>query len=241
LIKSGSYINSISHEITMEKSTRRGILQVSSVIIASGVAGCSGIGTSNQGGSGVQDTDGDGVIDSEDYAPRDPEVQREEQINNGQNQQIEQTSSDSSTTNQGVPAVLNQPLPHPQVYISSDRGGDIPFEYDREIGNVEIDTESGVLTLRGPGDNKVTAIAGFISADDLAERDNWGGYISDDSKKFGTNATNWRDKLDFRSGTFRGIALRAMAGINLTIDGSTVAESVRRIKYTPQSGIIQQR
>lgn len=31
--------------------------------------------------SDIRDTDGDGVIDSEDYAPRDPDVQRKEQVN----------------------------------------------------------------------------------------------------------------------------------------------------------------
>jgi hypothetical protein len=60
----------------MDHSTQRRFLWASGIVSTVGLAGCLGI----QGGSDVQDTDGDGVIDSEDYAPRDPDVQRKEQI-----------------------------------------------------------------------------------------------------------------------------------------------------------------
>lgn len=61
--------------MTERTSTRRRLLQVGVLGGAVGLAGC-GL----MGGSEVEDSDGDGVIDSEDYAPRDPEIQRKEQV-----------------------------------------------------------------------------------------------------------------------------------------------------------------
>lgn len=65
----------------MDDTRRRRVLQLGGATLLSGLAGCSSIlGSVGDDESGIQDTDGDGVIDSEDYAPRDPEVQREEQV-----------------------------------------------------------------------------------------------------------------------------------------------------------------
>lgn len=59
---------------------RRDLLYKSAIVGAAiATAGCS----SNDGGSGgddIQDSDGDGVIDSEDYAPNDPEVQEKSDV-----------------------------------------------------------------------------------------------------------------------------------------------------------------
>lgn len=66
----------------MEDIRRRQVLRLGGVALAGGLAGCSGnfsVG-GGSGGNDVQDTDGDGVIDSEDYAPRDPDIQRKEQV-----------------------------------------------------------------------------------------------------------------------------------------------------------------
>jgi hypothetical protein len=43
----------------------------------------------------MRDSDGDGVIDSEDYAPRDPDVQREEQV-----ELVDSTSTETTTETQ---------------------------------------------------------------------------------------------------------------------------------------------
>lgn len=65
----------------MNNSTRRKVLRLCGVSIAGGLAGCSGV-FDGDGSDDIQDTDGDGVIDSEDYAPRDPEVQQKEDLIN---------------------------------------------------------------------------------------------------------------------------------------------------------------
>jgi len=56
--------------------TRRRFLVTGVAATTATSAGCTGL----LGDEEVQDSDGDGVIDSEDYAPRDPEVQRKEQL-----------------------------------------------------------------------------------------------------------------------------------------------------------------
>jgi len=57
---------------------RRTILQLGGVALSVGIAGCSNV--IERDTQEIQDTDGDGVIDSEDYAPRDPEVQKKEDL-----------------------------------------------------------------------------------------------------------------------------------------------------------------
>lgn len=59
-----------------EVATRRALLRGSVTAAVIGVTGC----TINTGGSDIKDTDDDGVIDSEDYAPRDPEVQEKSDL-----------------------------------------------------------------------------------------------------------------------------------------------------------------
>lgn len=58
----------------MRKTTRRKVVSSAALLSVIGISGCT------QSESEIQDTDGDGVIDSEDYAPRDPSVQRKEQV-----------------------------------------------------------------------------------------------------------------------------------------------------------------
>lgn len=81
-------------------STRRQLLQagvLGGTVVLSGCGGLAGDGTE------IMDSDGDGVIDSEDYAPRDPDVQREEQVENGEPEATtdpaEPTDADSDEPN----------------------------------------------------------------------------------------------------------------------------------------------
>lgn len=87
----------------MDNTRRRQVLRLGGVALASGLAGCSGdfsFGGGSGGGNDVQDTDGDGVIDSEDYAPRDPDVQREEQVKGDTSTETEETTDlESSSKN----------------------------------------------------------------------------------------------------------------------------------------------
>lgn len=69
-----------------DESGRRGFLRAGFVAGLASTAGCLRL-TQRESSSTPertsQDTDGDGVIDSEDYAPRDPDVQREAQVGGG--------------------------------------------------------------------------------------------------------------------------------------------------------------
>jgi hypothetical protein len=79
-----------------------------------GLTGCSEIM-----GSGIKDTDGDGVIDSEDYAPRDPDIQREEQVDE------DSTSDETESSEVNVPSeglVAYWPLNNPSGNVIDDSG-----------------------------------------------------------------------------------------------------------------------
>lgn len=65
---------------------RRQFLAIGAVSVSPLLAGCSDVLGGNE--TDVEDSDGDGVIDSEDYAPRDPDVQERSDI-------VEETTTDS--------------------------------------------------------------------------------------------------------------------------------------------------
>ncbi|RXK50455.1 LamG domain-containing protein [Halorientalis pallida] len=137
-------------------------------------------------------------------------------------------------TSQSVPSVLQQSLPDPEQYLAQRQIGS-----ERDVGTVEISTRRGRLVLRGPGTGRVTAIAGYLAADDLTPEATWGKTVDDDTKLIGTAAGERQDGLTFDS--FRGVALRAVAGIDLVVDGERVATDVRQVRYTPEAGVIEQR
>jgi len=59
------------------------------------MAGCSDLIGSDD--DGVQDSDGDGVIDSEDYAPQDPDVQKKSDIGSGESTPETPTPTETAT------------------------------------------------------------------------------------------------------------------------------------------------
>lgn len=131
--------------------------------------------------------------------------------------------------------VLNQSIPDPTQYINSRQS-----EFERAVGTVEITTTTGEgeLRLQGPGQNQVTAIAGYLDGGGLFTLPNWGGSVDGDSKLIYTSAGEGHDDLEFD--VFRGIALRAVDGINLVVDGTTVARSVELIQYHEDTGVVEQ-
>lgn len=110
----------------MEHSTRRKLLAGISTGITLSVAGCSSEDNeSNNGENDIQDTDGDGVIDSEDYAPRDPDVQSESDVTSdtnsadGEDDEPDSQPSDSSETDDGEDTnSSNTPPPEDITYPS---------------------------------------------------------------------------------------------------------------------------
>jgi len=65
------------------------------------LAGCNGLNQSG-GSDDIQDSDGDGVIDSEDYAPNDPDVQEKSDLQGG-----------STATPTSTPTATQSPTPTP--------------------------------------------------------------------------------------------------------------------------------
>lgn len=66
------------------RQTRRRFIQLGSVVGVAGLAGCAEI---ISGDDDVQDSDGDGVIDTEDYAPWDPDVQEKSDLTGDDDEQ----------------------------------------------------------------------------------------------------------------------------------------------------------
>lgn len=128
-------------------------------------------------------------------------------------------------------SVLEQPLPDPSQYINARQSN-----FERAVGTVTIQSDDG-LTLQGPGQNQVTAIAGYVDGADLAANQNWGGSVDNGSKLVSTSAGAGSDSL--RLDLFRGVALRAVSGIDLVVDGTTVAEGVRLVRYSQDDGVFE--
>ena len=114
---------------------RRKILQYMTPALGIMTAGCSSIG--NFGDSGVEDSDGDGVIDSEDYAPQDPDVQDESDVETSTEEEEadqEEQETDSSDNEQLVEydSVIDL-LPDPDTIDTDD---------DWRISNVDQDPDT---------------------------------------------------------------------------------------------------
>jgi PGF-pre-PGF domain-containing protein len=133
-------------------------------------------------------------------------------------------------------SILKQSLPDPESFIGSGTRS----SYTRATGTVRINTSDGKLFLNGPGNNKITSIGGYLLADNLTETDSWGKEVENDIKLIGTSATFRGDGLSFEADSFRGIALRAVRGIDLVIDGETVAENVSTVRYDISRGVFEQ-
>lgn len=106
------------------------------------LAGCPGL---NQGNN-IEDTDGDGVIDSEDYAPRDPDVQERSDISSSSNWSTQTPASNTQTTPSptvefGAMSGLERPNHQISATVQLDGADRIVIEYqDQTIAAIE---ESG--------------------------------------------------------------------------------------------------
>jgi hypothetical protein len=78
--------------------------------VVSGASGCLRLAGGSDEENDIQDTDGDGVIDSEDYAPRDPEIQREEQVSNEDTETSPTPTETSPTPTETTPTNTEQPV-----------------------------------------------------------------------------------------------------------------------------------
>jgi len=82
--------------------TRRRFLQLSCIVSAGALAGCSSL---FEGGY-EEDSDGDGVVDSEDPAPQNDDIQREEELTEEQSPTPTETET---PTDSGLPSTTETP------------------------------------------------------------------------------------------------------------------------------------
>lgn len=108
---------------------------IAATAAAVSLAGCTG--TDDQGSTeGIQDSDGDGVIDSEDYAPQDPDVQEKSDIQ----------GSGSTPTPSATPT--KTPTETPEDIDAEDLGVDDLLESDTpdDSGDDGFDVDDPVET-----------------------------------------------------------------------------------------------
>lgn len=136
----------------MGNSSRRRILQMSSIVIGSGIAGCAGLGSQEDD---IQDSDGDGVIDSEDYAPQDPEVQEksdvqssEEDTSSEENTPSEEETSTEETSSEEVLADFEQGLNGFNILINEETGTKEQGD-DANAERISSDSYNGQYSLKG--------------------------------------------------------------------------------------------
>jgi len=125
----------------VKDSTRRQFLRTGGVVGMVGLTGCSQI----TGGNDIKDTDDDGVIDSEDYAPRDPDVQDAEDVE--ESNPIEQDEGNQEQTSDDPEQT--------SMTVDGFEDGNID-EYTGEISGFEVQQSvvaNGVNALKGDGDN----------------------------------------------------------------------------------------
>lgn len=105
-------------------STRRRRFLGGLATIAAVTAGC--VVEDDTDGTEIQDSDGDGVIDSEDYAPNDPAVQRKSDVNATQSsppQQPTETATETATeTSTQTPTETPTTTPPENVSYPSHTG-----------------------------------------------------------------------------------------------------------------------
>jgi hypothetical protein len=124
---------------------------VLALVAASLTAGCTDV--LGNSGNDIQDSDGDGVIDSEDYAPRDPDVQEKSDVQGGggSTSQPEPTATTASET----PAKIRL-----ETFNRDPLEGYRLIAHDVKIGSAD---KISVATKDG------THLANFTSATDRRE------------------------------------------------------------------------
>ncbi|MFB6074350.1 MAG: hypothetical protein ABEJ89_05005 [Haloarculaceae archaeon] len=120
-------------------------------LTTAGVAAVAGCTSGEEGGdSTIRDSDGDGVIDSEDYAPRDPEVQERSDVTggNGETDGGTATGGEGGGTETATPtAIERRDLTYPSHsgthtitarsnYWAWEFGVDAPFVLEYRVVNL---------------------------------------------------------------------------------------------------------
>jgi len=88
----------------------------------SSLAGCTGLNSSDDSNE-VQDSDGDGMIDSEDYAPDDPDVQEKPGSNTDTRTPIATPSPTQTASPTATPTDSPTPMPTPTPLPDADNDG----------------------------------------------------------------------------------------------------------------------
>lgn len=116
---------------------RRSVLKFVGTGTLAVVAGCSGDESDD-----IEDSDGDGVIDSEDYAPNDPDVQEKSDLVDGSPTR----TSEPTASPEPTPTVTPSPDPVPSCRSASFEEledsleiVDVQMDLDCLAGNIQVD------------------------------------------------------------------------------------------------------
>ncbi|WP_157884791.1 LamG-like jellyroll fold domain-containing protein [Halorubrum aethiopicum] len=207
----------------MDDTKRRRVLQLGGAALVSGLAGCNGIL-----GNDIQDTDGDGVIDSEDYAPRDPEIQREEQVKGEGSTETEtetqaETETETETETQAETPVAGEDLISwwPFSQNVNDTAGD--NDASAPIGNPQIETVADRTAVRFDGDDGLRVARGG-NEPELSLLDRNDGPASITMQVYFAEPTGSQPFEG--TGTPRHSILRNDTGYNITAKGESGDSSV---------------
>lgn len=135
-------------------------------------AGCSSIGGSSD--SGVEDSDGDGVIDSEDYAPQDPDVQDKSDVENSEEEQepSNQESNDTDEDSEEEELIEYDStidlLPDPNSIQTDDDWQVTQIEQNPDT-DLQVDV-TAFYTIGGPGPMGNVAVTAYDNIPDAEQR-----------------------------------------------------------------------
>lgn len=116
-----------------DRTERRRFLRCGLAATAVSLSGCAGFLSKNDGDR-IKDADGDGVIDSEDYAPRDPNVQRRSDVETPETT----TTADPGGTGESS---FNDDFDYPSYELDD-------YGWTAVRGGEELVTQSSYLTIR---------------------------------------------------------------------------------------------
>jgi hypothetical protein len=133
------------------------------------LAGCLG-----GSGSDLEDTDGDGVVDSEDYAPRDPEVQRKSDVQStGSESGDDATETSPEATD--TPTPTSQPSNSEAAFLADFEDGDLAGWSPLELNDNNRSFDGNNWSVTGDaisGDYSMRVLARGDSLENIVATDN---------------------------------------------------------------------
>lgn len=167
-----------------EQLSRRALLAAGFATAGAGVSGClrlsgSGSGSTATETSSIRDSDGDGVIDSEDYAPNDPEVQ--DRADAATETTTEQGATETATTTATEGAVVDgfesgaYDDGNPVTWTVQSPGEDIVV-----VDDLAVRGDAALSMLSGAADGNHAVVTNRQSGRTFEDGDGYGAWLRTD-------------------------------------------------------------